>query len=338
MQYIKSTICRWKKTFSFRDSAVSPFFITYNKNMMARRKILVVGATGQQGQATIAALQSSLTLTGEPAVEVLGLTRSASSPKADALKKRFPNITLVEGDARAPQPVFDAHPDIRSIFLVTTPPEEESQALPLIDVACSAASHVDHIVFSSVDRGGDALSWSTPTPVPHFAAKHRIELHLRDACRKKSSGGIRWTILRPTGFMDNYNPGTLGPLMASLWAQGMPAGQKMQLVSTHDIGVFAARALLDPERWDGKAIGLAGCEMSFEDVKRVFHEVVGKELPMTWTVVAKGVLWWVAEAKTSFAWFREHGYGADIEALRKLEPGMQDFRAWLKESSRWNVQ
>jgi uncharacterized protein YbjT (DUF2867 family) len=302
---------------------------------MALRKILVVGATGQQGQATIAALQQPPAQ--EPAVEILGLTRSASSPKADALRKKFPNITLVEGDTRAPGPVFDTHPDIRSIFLVTAPPNEESQALPLIDVACSQASKVDHIVFSSVDRGGDDISWSNPTPVQHFAAKHRIELYLRDTC-EKSAGRIRWTILRPTGFMDNYNPGSFGSLMASLWANGMPADQKMQLVSAHDIGVFAARALLDPQEWNGKAIGLAGCEMSFADVRTAFQEVVNKELPMTWVVVAKGVLWWVPEAKTSFEWFRECGYRVDIEGLRKLEPGLQDFKAWLKESSRWHVQ
>ncbi|KAG7285913.1 hypothetical protein NEMBOFW57_008209 [Staphylotrichum longicolle] len=271
---------------------------------MTPRKILVVGATGQQ---------------------------------ALALKKKFSNITLVEGDTRAPGPVFDAHPDIQSIFLVTAPPEEESQALPLISIASKESSKVDHIVFSSVDRGGDDISWSSSTTVQHFAAKHRIELYLRDVC-EKSANGIRWTILRPTGFMDNYNPGSFGSLMASLWAQGMPADRKMQLVSAHDIGLFAARALLEPQEWNGKAIGLAGCEMSFEDVRTVFQEVVKKELPMTWAVVAKGVLWWVPEAKASFEWFRECGYRADIEGLRRLEPGLQDFEAWLKESSRWHVE
>jgi len=168
---------------------------------MAPRKILIVGATSQQGQATIAALNQR-----SPTIEILGLTRSVSSPKGQALQKKFPNITLVEGDVRAPEPVF------------------------------------------------------------------------------------------------------------------------------------AARALLDPEEWHGKAVGLASCEMSFEEVRVAFREVVKKELPMTWAVVAKSVLWWVPDAKTSFEWFRESGYGADIEALRKMEPGMQDFRAWLRESSRWSVQ
>lgn len=177
----------------------------------------------------------------------------------------------------------------------------------MIDWACREGSKVNYVVFSSVERGGDDISWSTPTPVPHFAAKHRIELYLRDAC-EKSAGRIRWTILRPTGFMDNYNPGSFGSLMASLLANGMPADKKMQLVSAHDIGVFAARALLDPQGWNGKAVRLAGCKMSFEDVRTAFRVVVKKELPTTWAVVAHGVLWWVSEAKTSFKWFRGCGY------------------------------
>lgn len=114
-------------------------------------------------------------------------------------------------------------------------------------------------------------------------------------------------------------------MMASLLANGMPADQKMQLVSAHDIGVFAARALLDPQGWNGKAVGLAGCEMSFEDGRTAFRVVVKTELPTTWAVVAHGVLWWVSEAKTSFEWFRECGYWADIASLRRLEPGLQDF-------------
>ncbi|KAH8172314.1 nmrA-like family protein [Sarocladium implicatum] len=102
-----------------------------------------------------------------------------------------------------------------------------------------------HIVLSSVDRGGDRVSWSQPTAVPHFAAKYRIELRLRNLC---DEAGTQWTILRPTGFINTYNPGFLfGKLMASLWLAGMPSARRIQMISTHDIGVFAAKALRDLE-------------------------------------------------------------------------------------------
>ncbi|KAF5552221.1 hypothetical protein FNAPI_7136 [Fusarium napiforme] len=207
------------------------------------RNILIIGATGQQSKATIDALFRALENSAEHEdIEILALTRSITSQKAQALQAEYPSITLVQGDTQLPQPIFKQHPRITSIFSVTVPPNDEAQALPLIEAATSHPS-VDHIVFSSVDRGGDEVSWSQPTDIPHFAAKHRIELRLRELCKENNK---RWTILRPTGFMDSYNPGFFGQMMASLWAEGMRKDRKMQLISTHDIGMLAAKALLNP--------------------------------------------------------------------------------------------
>ncbi|KAJ4030453.1 hypothetical protein NW761_000146 [Fusarium oxysporum] len=297
------------------------------------RNILIVGATGQQGKATIDALYKTLSSSpGHEDTRVLALTRSIESPKAQSLQAEYPAITLVQGDTQTPQPIFDQHSIISSIFVVTVPPNDEAQALPLIEAASSHPS-VDHIVFSSVDRGGDETSWSQPTEIPHFAAKHRIELRLRELCKENKK---RWTILRPTGFMDSYNPGFFGQMMASLWAEGMPRDRKMQLISTHDIGVFAAKALLNPDAWVGKATALAGDELSFSELQEIFREVVGEELPQTYKVVAYPVLWMVKDASKSFEWFRNAGWKADIETLRAQEPGLQSFASWLKESSKWN--
>ncbi|KAJ4121611.1 hypothetical protein NW760_005330 [Fusarium oxysporum] len=297
------------------------------------RNILIVGATGQQGKATIDALYKTLSSSpGHEDTRVLALTRSIESPKAQSLQAEYPAITLVQGDTQTPQSIFDQHPTISSIFVVTVPPNDEAQALPLIEAASSHPS-VDHIIFSSVDRGGDETSWSQPTEIPHFAAKHRIELRLRELCKENKK---RWTILRPTGFMDSYNPGFFGQMMASLWAEGMPRDRKMQLISTHDIGVFAAKALLNPDAWVGKATALAGDELGFSELQEIFREVVGEELPQTYKVVAYPVLWMVKDASKSFGWFRNAGWKADIETLRAQEPGLQSFASWLKESSKWN--
>ena len=311
--------------------------------------ILIVGATGQQGTATISALHtiaSSQKQHGNktPLFQILALTRSASSPKATALKAKFPDITLVEGSTRNPDAIFTAHPDITSIFLVTVPGapgDEEAQALPLIDAAI-ITHKIPHLVFSSVDRGGDDASWENETDVPHFASKHRIEMHLRSvtatataSATTAGSGSSKttktaWTILRPTGFMDNYgSPTPFGRMMAALWAT-MPSGRRMQLVSVHDIGVFAARALLDPEGWQGRAVGLAGDEITFEEAREAYRETLGREMPQAWALVGQGVRWAVGEAGTSMRWFEDVGFGADIKALREEEPDLLDFRGWLK--------
>lgn len=300
---------------------------------MTTRDILIVGATGQQGRATIAALTTADR--GSSPIRILALTRSLSSPKSKSLEEAYPSVVLIEGDTRDPEPIFERCPSISSVFLVTVPSDEETQAVPLIDAALKPERQVDHVVFSSVDRGGEIVSWDNPTDVPHFAAKHRIEHHLRQACEK---AGKRWTILRPTGFMDNYSPNFFGKLMATLWETSMPAECKMQLVSTHDIGVFAAKALLQPDRWSGRAVGLAGDEVTFAEFQHKFKETVGFDLPTTYTLVARPVIWWVEEARRSFEWFSTAGYRVDIDQLRQEEPALQTVEDWLAESSRWKCK
>jgi uncharacterized protein YbjT (DUF2867 family) len=291
--------------------------------------ILIVGATGKQGFATICALHAGhAQLSGH----VLALTRSTDSPRAKSLQERYPDIILVQGDSRDPEPIFSKHPSIASIFLVTVPGEEEAQAIPLIDAAIK--HKVSHIVFASVDRGGDAASWENQTEVPHFASKYHIELHLRAAAENTET---RWTILRPSGFMDNYNPGFFGQLMATMWSVSLSSDRKMQLISTHDIGVFAAKAITRPEEWAGRALSLAGDELTFAEADEVFRKVVGKELPRTWTLVGRGALWAVDEAKKSMDWFQAVGFGADIVSLRREYPGLQTFEIFLKDSSNWDV-
>ena len=295
------------------------------------RDILIVGATGRQGKATIDAIFKTHSQSN---VRILALTRSITSPKSQALISQYPDIVLVEGNTQDLKPIFEQYPEIASVFIVTVPPHDEVQAIPLIEEATSKTSKVDHIVFSSVDRGGNEASWSTPTEIPHFAAKHRIEHRLRELCE---ANGKRWTILRPTGFMDSYNPGFFGKMMASLWAEGMSRDHKMQLISTHDIGVFAAKALVDPEGWAGKAVALAGDELSFLELERIFKEVVGEELPQTYRAVSWPILWTVKDASKSFEWFKTEGWKADIAGLRQEEPGLQDFKTWLRKSSKWQV-
>ncbi|KAK8094325.1 hypothetical protein PG997_001010 [Apiospora hydei] len=303
---------------------------------------LIVGATGQQGGAVLTAL-SKLLSEGHnnattPRPKILALTRSApDSPKAQALTSKYPvlDLTVVQGDTKDPEPIFAAHPDIGSVFLYTMPPDEEAQALPLLD-------HVHHIVLSSVDRGGDAASWENPTEVAHFKSKHEIEVRLRDFCTQKASQKVKYTILRPVAFMDNLNPGSLfGPVFASMWST-MPAEKPLQLVSVRDIGLFGAKALLagadgDDGKWSNKAIGLAGQELRFEEAREIFRRVSAgqKEMPQAPWIIGKGVRWVIGEVGTMFRFFEEEGYGVDIDALRMQEPELQDLETWLKESSKF---
>ncbi|KAH7040563.1 uncharacterized protein B0I36DRAFT_235009 [Microdochium trichocladiopsis] len=301
--------------------------------------ILVVGATGQQGSAVIDAL-AELAPAAPDKIKVLALTRNASSQKAQALATKHTSLYLdvIEGNVLNPEPIFDAHPEIQRVFSFTSPPNEVPQATALIDASIKAG--VSHFVFSSVERGGDEKSWTNPTQTPHFAEKHEIELYLRDQCNKHKTDaekGMTWTILRPTAFMDNFNPTSpFGAAFAALLST-MPASQKLQVVSVRDIGRFAAKALLNPKAFAGRAIGLAGDEITLGDARATYRRVTeGLELPQAWWIVGKGLRWAINDVGRMFDWFESDGYGVDIAALRKEEPELQDLEKWLKESSRFD--
>ena len=192
---------------------------------------------------------------------------------------------------------------------------------------------VEHFVFASVDRGGNTKSETNPTNIPHFAAKHRIEEYLK---LKSSNGGkMSYTILRPVAFMDNLNPSFYGKAFASMW--GGVGDKPLQLVSTRDIGVFAARAFTDPT-YKNRAIGLAGDELNLSQGKRVFKETMGSDLPETYGFLGAGIKYMVKEVGTMFDWFKDEGYGVNIPELKKEEPKLQNLSEWLKESSKFPKQ
>ncbi|KAE8445413.1 hypothetical protein EG329_013426 [Mollisiaceae sp. DMI_Dod_QoI] len=296
-----------------------------SNTMASRKKILVTGATGKQGGAVIKALQEN-----SPSFQILALTRSASSNGAKALASK-PNITIVEGDHTSMPAIFEKHKPIYGVFSVTVPGKvsEEDQAKPLIDE--SVKNGVEHFVFSSVDRGGER-SDTNPTNIPHFSAKHRIEEYLKE----KSDNGKKmpYTILRPVAFMDNLTPDFMGKGFTSMWA-GVGA-KPLQLISCRDIGLFAARAFNDPAAYKGRSIALAGDELNIEQARKVFKETMGSDLPETFGFVGSGLKFMIKEVGTMFNWFKDEGYGADIQALRKEEPRLQTFSQWLKETSKFS--
>ena len=295
------------------------------------KTILITGATGKQGGAVVDALLSSKS---HASLRLLAVTRNAASDKAKELTSK--GVTLVEGDpALDPVALFQKSGRVDAVFLVTIPTpsrptQEETQAAAFIATAIAAG--VRHLVFSSVDRGGPAASAETPTPVPHFASKQKVELQLR-AQAAKSPQEMTWTILRPTTFYDNLTPDTNGKGFASMW-RGL-AGKKMQLVACKDVGVFAARALERPAEYAGRSISLAGDEIGFAEAARTFETVIGGRLPVAPGFVGVLLKLMVGDLGAMFRWFATDGYGADIEELRKEHPGLLSFKAWLDEQSRF---
>jgi uncharacterized protein YbjT (DUF2867 family) len=316
---------------------------------MARR-ILVTGATGKQGSSVINAL-----LANPPPFEheILALTRNAGSAGAKKIAEKSPKVTLLTGDFNDCPAIFAkaGRPgSVWGVFSVQLPamvqprgsPKdiEQQQGFALIDAALAAG--VSHFVYTSVDRGGDADSFTTPTDIPHFVSKYRIEHHLVDAISAATTTKMTYTILRPVAFFENLTPDFIGKGFSAMWKQLPPKAPPLQLVATRDIGIFAAQAFSQigsstttvPETYRNTVISLAGDALSHEDADKVFRSAfAGRPMPTTFGLVATLLRTMFVELGSMFTWFGEVGYGADIERCRALNPRMQNFEAWLKEES-----
>lgn len=301
---------------------------------MAPRRYLVTGATGKQGGAVVEALLDHISTTSATDITIIALSRNPDSPAAQALSSK-PNITIIKGAPNNLSAALKQTGPLDGVFLVSVavpfrPAAEEEQCIPALD-ACVANS-VKHIVFTSADRGGDGASDSNPTTVDHNAAKLRIEQYLKE---KAESHSITWTILRPVSFMDNFSPDLMGKVFAGLFAG---IGEKpVQLISLHDVGRFGAMALLEPDRFKDRAIGLAGDELNSSQLKTIFQNTMGYELPQTYGFVGPLIRTLFKEVRDMMGWLKTDGFKVDIPALRAAFPSVdiQDFSTWLKVSSQF---
>lgn len=116
------------------------------------------------------------------------------------------------------------------------------------------------------------------------------------------------------------------------WKVGLSPTTKLQVIATKDIGWFGAQALLRPKDFAGRAISLAGDELTFDEANTIFKEKVGYELPVTYGFIASALLWAVKDVGTMFKFFEDVGYAADIESLRKEYPALHSFADWAKTS------
>jgi uncharacterized protein YbjT (DUF2867 family) len=280
-------------------------------------KILVVGATGQQG----GAVADHLLAGGH---EVYGLTRDPSSAAARALADR--GVTVVEGDIRDASRMADCCAGMDGAFLVTTffengTDDEVAQGTTFATAAAEAG--VDHLVFSSVG-GADR-----DTGLPHFESKWAVERHIADR-------SIDATVLRPVFFMQNFESMLGGEITAGRLPMPLEPGVELQLVDATDIGRVAAMAFDGPERFGGATIELAGDERPLESMAESFAAHLGIGVEPIHIDVEEYRAEAGDELADMFQWFNDVGYGTEIGSLHDrwgIDP--VDLDAYLDASDYW---
>ncbi|KAI0128695.1 hypothetical protein BJ170DRAFT_341892 [Xylariales sp. AK1849] len=307
--------------------------------------LLVTGATGKQGGAVIDALLGL----GTPDFTILAVTRNTESSGAKKLAAKAPSIKLVQGNLDDVPALFKEAQKVQSrpiwgVYSVqvsmgkdVTLASEVLQGKALIDGSIERG--VKHFVYSSVERGGDELSWDNPTPIPHFQSKHQIEDHLRNVTAKGEQGdSMGWTILRPVAFMDNLEPAFPTKVFMAALSNHLQGGKRLQWIATRDIGIFAAKAFDDPEHWNHRAVGLAGDELSFQELCKAFENATGQPAPVTYWFFGSALTYFVKEFGLMVGWFASDGYKAQIQERRKDHPDLLTMEKWLAQESGFSMK
>ena len=300
--------------------------------MSTARRLVVTGATGKQGGALISALLSK---PSQP-FEIYAVTRSKASGSAQKLEKQ--GVRIIEGNFSDAEAIFKQVEHPWGLFSVTLPmggaAKEEKEGKAMTAAAIKAG--VQHIVFTATERGGQEKSEGNSTQIPHFVSKFNIEKDIISKSRD-SKQGTTWTFLRPVAFFENLSNSFFGRGFVAMWRlNGLD--RPLQQISTKDIGKIAAEAFLnaDSAEYKNQAISLAGDELTPNEAAKIFKEETGLDLPSSYWWVGWLLRKLVSDLGKMFDWFYTDGFKADVPAIRKRYPFMQDFRTWLREESDWS--
>ncbi|WP_127503494.1 NmrA/HSCARG family protein [Actinoplanes solisilvae] len=246
--------------------------------MSGKKVISVVGATGSQGGAVARALLDG----GEFAVRAI--TRNASSEKAKALAEL--GAEVVEAELNDETSLREAFAGAYGAFMVTPFWEHMSAAKELVEIenliSAANAARLRHVVWSTLEDTREVIAIGDdrmPTldeiyKVPHFDVKGGVA----DAMFEKS--GLPTTYVRVAFYWDNLvtdlkpqrdADGTLG--------LHLPMGSTpIAGIASEDIGRAVATLFERPAESIGNVYGLAGEQLTGEQIADAFTQVLGEKV------------------------------------------------------------
>jgi uncharacterized protein YbjT (DUF2867 family) len=256
--------------------------------------ILLTGGTGTAGSEISKALQRM-------GVRYRSLVRN----RAKAERDTNANVELVDGDLSRPETLGAALEGVEKALLLTaSSPDSLQYETNFIHAAKRAG--VRHVVkFSAYGAALDA---------PHYFGRQHGE-----AERELEKSGLRFTMLRPNGFFQNFlgNAASIQTRNA-LYA---PAGEmKFSAVDVRDIAAVAAHVLTEPGH-EGQRYTITGpAALSHAEIAEKFSQVLGRTIGYVdvpedaarESMLAAGMPAWTVEKVLDLYRYYQSGAAAEV--------------------------
>ncbi|MDB4883682.1 MAG: hypothetical protein JWL95_2448 [Gemmatimonadetes bacterium] len=280
--------------------------------------VLVSGATGQQG----GAIASELLDAGW---RVRAMTRKPDSEPARALAARGAEVVVADlNDERSLLRALDGAwgaVGVQNTWEAGVEQEEEQGKRFARAVKQAGTQHLLYQSVGSAHRN---------TGIPHFDNKWRVEQTIAEL------GIPSWTIVRPAFFMENLVSPWFKPYIdQGTLAIGMKPETKLQMVAVRDIGKYGLVAIEQHERLNGRAIDIAGDELTGPETAAILSAVTSRPIAF-YSVPIEQVRAGSMEFAVMLEWFDAVGYEADIDGNAK-EFGVKPTRfvEWAR-SQKWS--
>lgn len=276
------------------------------------KKILVAGATGKQGSATVYELLQN-------GFEVFALTRNPLSPEAEQLREA--GAQLVKGDLEDVEVLKDALSKVDGLFLVlpgvwisSVETDEAEAALGIQTLKLAEEQGVQFVLYSSV-----MASDKQDVFRPKF--KFTIEKYLLES-------KLQGAVIRPASFMENLILPSFG-LGEGKFINLLPEEAAISWIATRDIGTFARIIFQNQTAFNGKTIDFGGELFTPKQVLKLLEDKL--EQPIEFTQVPIEILYQQSETFAKLVeMISKEGYDPiDYQLISSWMPKLTSFNEWL---------
>ncbi|WP_199272414.1 NmrA family NAD(P)-binding protein [Paraburkholderia acidisoli] len=233
----------------------------------------------------------------------------------DVVEGDFSNADALQAAMRGVDGVFSVQPSSgQGAAYNVSDADEIRYGKTVADLAKAAG--VKHLVYTSVNAAG-----AEPTGMGHFDSKAEIEAHIREI-------GIRYTIVRPAGFMELLMLPGMG-LDQGRFTSFLRPEQRGQIIAAQDIGRIVAAIFGNVERYAGQTIEIAGDSVTGASLQASLSRAAGQ--PIAYSRFPESLLRenaFLGRLADLFDNGRLAG-NADIAALGRAFGPLLSFDAWL---------